>query len=221
MNRLTLRHAFALVLPVLIAAATAAHAQSPWPAGPSAAGTAAQSPWPADPSAAGTAVQAPWPASPPAADAAASPFDQPAAPFGQPQQQEPPCLKAFAPLRDDAAKKAHAIQQASARKASAQEACGLFNIFVAAELKMIKYAQANAAGCGIPAQAINEMKSSHEQAIQIRTKVCQAAKMQRQGPPGPSLGDALGASQVPDASNVKPGRGTFDTLTGTPLGNAK
>ena len=36
---------------------------------------------------------------------------------------------------------------------------------------------------------------------------------------GPSLSDVLGGSAVPDANNIKTGRGTFDTLTGTPLGS--
>jgi hypothetical protein len=65
------------------------------------------------------------------------------------------------------------------------------------------------------------MKAGHKKAVEIRSKVCQAAKMQQQAPAGPSLGDALGTSQVPSASNVKPGRGTFDTLTGTPLGTSR
>jgi hypothetical protein len=203
--RLTLRHAFALALPVLIAAGAAAHAQaqSPWPASPPAggdAGSTAQPPWPNGAAAGGTA--------PP--------------PFGQSQQQEvPPCLKAFIPLRDDTAKKGEAIQHASARKATPLEACALFNSFIAAESKMMNYAQANAANCGIPPQAIVEMKAGHKKAVEIRSKVCQAAKMQQQAPTGPSLSDALGASQVPSASNVKPGRGTFDTLTGTPLGTTR
>jgi hypothetical protein len=36
-------------------------------------------------------------------------------------------------------------------------------------------------------------------------------------PAGPSLSDAL-TSPVPDANNIKTGRGTFDTLTGSPIG---
>ena len=52
---------------------------------------------------------------------------------------------------------------------------------------------------------------------EIRTKVCQvAAAPQRQQ--GPSLSDALSAP-VPDSNNIKTGRGTYDTLTGSPLGN--
>jgi hypothetical protein len=51
---------------------------------------------------------------------------------------------------------------------------------------------------------------------EVRTRVWQvaAAPVQQQGP---SLSDAL-TGPVPDSNNIKTGRGTFDTLTGTPLG---
>jgi len=113
------------------------------------------------------------------------------------------------------------IQAAGQRKQkpSAKEACGLFNAFTGAEVKMIKYATANAASCGIPAQIIENMKQSHAKSDEVRTRVCQVAA---QGPavgPGapPSLSDALSAP-VPDSANIKTGRGTYDTLTGNPLG---
>ena len=131
-------------------------------------------------------------------------------------------MKEFLPLRQDVEKRGLAIRAASERKATPQEACGLFNSFLTANVKMIKYAEKHAAQCGIPAQVVGEMKKGAEQAGQIRTKVCAAAKqIQQQGAAGaaPTLGDALGASQAPSASNVKRGGGTFDTLTGTPLGN--
>jgi hypothetical protein len=207
--RLVLVLTVGLALPVPIAAGAKAQTQSPWPnSPPDAGGAPALSP--SDRPAAGPPASSPFDR--PAGGAAVSPFERPQ------QSQEPPCVKAFTPLRDDTAKKAKALQDASARKAAASEACGLFNAFVAAETKMMKYAETNASSCGIPPQAIEELKKGHAQAVQIRAKVCQAAKMQQQQPAGPSLGDALGASQVPSVTNVKPGRGTFDTLTGTPLG---
>jgi hypothetical protein len=129
--------------------------------------------------------------------------------------QEPPCFKDFAPLRDDAQKKAMAIQAASKRKAPPQEACGLFNAFYAAEGKVLKFAEKNGTWCGIPPQAIKQMKENHAKTAEIRGRVCMAAKR----PAGPSLSDALNAPRVPNANNIKPGSGTFDTLTGTPLGN--
>ena len=154
----------------------------------------------------------------PSQQAPAQPFGAPSQPFGAPAQpQEPPCMKEFLPLRTEAEKKADAIRTASQRKTTPKEACGLFAALVVAEAKMVKFTIANAASCGIPLQVVDQMKNSHKQTTAMRSRICQAAA----NPPqqaGPSLGEALGTSRVPDASNVKPGRGTFDTLTGTPLG---
>ncbi len=139
-------------------------------------------------------------------------------PMAPPQpQQGPPCVAEFSKLRDDAQKKATAIRTASERKATAKEACALFNAFSAAEVKMIKYATDNSTWCGIPPQIVDAIKQGHVKTLGIRSKVCQAAAAPAQ-PAAPSLSDAL-AAPVPDANNIKTGRGTFDTLTGTPLGN--
>jgi hypothetical protein len=133
-----------------------------------------------------------------------------------PQQQEPPCVKDFGKLRDDAGKKASAIRAANERHASAQEACGLFKVFSAAEAKMLKYAVDNAAWCGIPPQVIDQIKQQHANTNGFRIKICQAAAAPPR-PTGPSLSDALNAP-ITDSNNIRTGRGTFDTLTGTPLG---
>lgn len=132
-------------------------------------------------------------------------------------QQEPPCVANFGKLRADAEKKAGAIKSASARRVPPREACQLFNVFLAAEAKMLKYAIDNSVWCGIPPQIIATLKQSHARTNEIRTKVCQVAA----APPpaaGPTLSDALNAPII-DSKDIKPGRGTFDTLTGTPLGN--
>ena len=132
-----------------------------------------------------------------------------------PAQQEPPCAAEFAKLRDDAEKKAGAIRAAGERKAPPREACQLFNAFVAAQLKMLKYASDNATWCGIPNQIVTSLKEGVAKTSEIRTKICQAAA----APPrsaSPSLSDAL-SGPVPDSNNIKTGRGTFDTLTGNPL----
>src|SRR5262245_60689894 len=95
--------------------------------------------------------------------------------FGPAPQQEPPCAADFAKLRDDAEKKALAIRAASERKASPKEACQLFNAFVTAQSKMLKYASDNAAWCGIPNQVTASIKEGITKTSEIRTKVCQAA----------------------------------------------
>ena len=132
-----------------------------------------------------------------------------------PPQQEAPCLKDFSQLRDDTEKKGLAIRAAGERKAPPQEACQLFNAFVAAQSKMLKYATDNAAWCGIPNQIMANLKEGIAKTSEIRTKVCQAAAAPPR-PAGPSLSDAL-SGPVPDSNNIKTGRGTIDTLTGNPL----
>lgn len=133
-----------------------------------------------------------------------------------PRPQEPPCLKAFAKLRDDAQHKGEAIAKASKRKATPQEACRLFSALSAAEAKMVKYAVENATWCGIPAQAVAQMKQGHAKANEMRVKICRIAAAPR-APSGPTLSDALGGG-IPDANNIKTGHGTYDTLTGAPIG---
>ena len=130
-------------------------------------------------------------------------------------QQEPPCIKDFGKLREEAEKKAMAIRAAGERKATPKEACQLFNAFVAAQSKMLKYATDNATWCGIPNQVVSDLKGGITKTSEIRTRVCQAAAAP-QRPAGPSSSDAL-SGPVPDSNNIKTGRGTFDTLTGNPL----
>jgi hypothetical protein len=134
------------------------------------------------------------------------------------QQQEPPCMKDFTKLRGDTENRAKAIQAANSRHANPKEACGLFNAFIAAEGKMLKYAEANATWCGIPPQVIDNIKKSHAQAGALRDRVCEAAaNMERAAPRAPTLSDAL-SQPIPDSKNIRTGPGTFDTLTGNPLG---
>jgi hypothetical protein len=134
----------------------------------------------------------------------------------QQQQQEPPCFKDFVKLRTDTETKAKALKAAGDRHAPPAEACKLFNVFLAAEAKMIKYVEENGTWCGIPPQVLQQMKGGHSKAGAVRTKVCEAAA---RGPVlrAPTLSDALGTNLTPNANNVKTGRGTYDTLTGSPL----
>ena len=84
-------------------------------------------------------------------------------------------------LRDVTAKKAAAIRSASENHATPREACQLFNAFLAAEAKMLKYAVDNSLWCGIPPQIIQNLKQSHAKTSEIRTKVCQVAAAFNQG----------------------------------------
>jgi hypothetical protein len=133
-------------------------------------------------------------------------------------QQEAPCVAEFMRLRGDTDKKGRALRAASERHASTKEACGLFTTFTTSEGKLLKYATDNAQWCGIPKEILGQIKQSHDRAMEMRTRVCAAAAQPQMQPHAPTLSDALGAP-VTDSSNIKTGRGTFDTLTGTPLGS--
>jgi hypothetical protein len=137
-------------------------------------------------------------------------------PFAAPPQQMPPCVAEFTKLRNDAEKKGHAIQKASEQKASPKEACHLFTVFAAAEAKMIKYAVDNKTSCGVPDEVIKQLKAGHNRTTDIRTKICKVAEAPPR-PAGPTLSDTL-SSPIPNANNIRSGGGTFDTLTGSPLG---
>jgi hypothetical protein len=136
----------------------------------------------------------------------------PPRPAAPPPGAQPPevCLK-FAPVREQAEKDGGAIKAASDRKATREEICSLFNRFVASESKMVNFLVTNQKVCGVPPDAIKHVRTQHARSQQIRKQVCSA------GPAaGPSLSDALGSPIVTDTP-PKPGRGTFDTLTGSPL----
>jgi hypothetical protein len=140
----------------------------------------------------------------------------PANPAMPPQQGGmPPCFQEFVPLQQEAQKRANVLQEASKKKASPAEACVLFNRFTEAEAKVVKFVTANQANCQIPPDAVKALKTNHAKSMEMRSRVCEAAKG---GPKaaGPSLSDALGIrTPLPDDS--KPRSGTFDTLTGNAL----
>lgn len=135
---------------------------------------------------------------------------------------QPACMRDFVAIRQNAEKAAAALKAANERKPPLSEACKLFNQFVSAELKMLKFMETNNVWCGIPPQAIQQVKTNHAQVLQVRKRVCDAAKAQASGggpAPLPSLSDALGTTRVPSATTTttKSGGGAFDTLTGNPL----
>ena len=97
------------------------------------------------------------------------------------------CEEEFRPLREDAEKKGQLIKAAAARHATPQEACRLIGAYVAAEVKMIAYVEANAAKCRIPDRIANQLKAGHANTEQMHRKVCDVARQAgKQGAAGPS-----------------------------------
>jgi len=136
--------------------------------------------------------------------------------FGGPPQAPPQACQDLISLRNTAEKQAKAIEEASKRKATAQEACKLFKAFLATESKMIKGLQEHMTTCGVPQQVIQQAKAGHDKYTQIGNNVCEAAA-QAGRPAGPSLSDALGTPLTVPENSGNRGVGTFDTLTGNAL----
>jgi len=131
--------------------------------------------------------------------------------------QQPPCMDTFMPLRQEAEKRAGVIRAAIEKKAQPPELCGAFKEFTNAEAKVVKFAETNSVWCGVPPEAVKAMKANYAKSVKIKDQVCNGARPGASAPPPPSLSDALTQSRMPDATNSKAGRGTFDTLTGNPL----
>ena len=86
------------------------------------------------------------------------------------------CMKGFVPLREEAEKRGKMIKAASERKAPPDEACKLIGNFGEAEVKMIKYVEANATKCGIPPQIGDQLKNGHKNTEAMQEKVCGVAQ---------------------------------------------
>lgn len=185
----------------LLPASQAAAQMLPWPTdAPQAAPQAAA---PASPRPAPT--MSPMGAGPPPQ---ASPFDG-----GGGGGAMPPCFAEFAKLREEVQKKGLAAKAAGQRKVGREEMCKHISAYSAAELKWVKYTEANVASCGIPVQVVNQMKEVHGHTEQTKEKICVAGPAA--GPP--SLSDALGTTRLPAQEAAKTGSGTFDTLTGSAI----
>jgi hypothetical protein len=141
----------------------------------------------------------------------------PGSPFGAPQQPPPACQELLS-FREEAGRHGQALQEASKKKVGPEQLCKLFKLFLAAEGKMIKGLEERQAMCGVPAEAIKQVKAGHSHASTMGKQVCDAAAAGPR-PAGPSLSEVLGSTPVvPDpSSGTKRGAGTFDTLEGSPL----
>jgi hypothetical protein len=137
------------------------------------------------------------------------------------EQEE--CMAKFAPLRADAEKRAKMIQSASARKATAQEACTLIKAYVAAEKKVVDYVTTKQTACGIPSEIPTQLKGNQSKSQEMMKQVCAAAANQAQGGGGgpaaaPSLSEVLGTSNASAETRTVPkGGSTFDTINGNVL----
>src|SRR5262249_48728112 len=77
------------------------------------------------------------------------------------------------------------IKAASDRHAPPEEACKLIGAYSVAEVKMMQYVEANAAGCGIPESMTEQLRVGHKNTEGLLQKVCSIAEqVKTRGSPG-------------------------------------
>jgi hypothetical protein len=186
MNTVTLRRALPILVALAIWPVPTLAQMSPAPMGGT-MGAPMGAPIGAGPT--GAAPGAPWPGNP------------------------PPCVAEFMRLRDSVQKAGLAAKTGRDKNASREEMCKLIENFASAEEKWVRYTETNSASCGIPAEAVKQIKGNHAHTVLIRKQICSA------GPaPGtvvPTLSDALGTNAP--TIEAKKGKSSFETLTGNPL----
>ncbi len=107
----------------------------------------------------------PSPRDPPAADTlAAWPGESGAPPAGTPplmSDPRPACMVEFARLRGELEAKGREVRAARQRHAPRDEMCGYITTYADAEATWVRFAEAGAQTCGIPAQFVNQLKRVH------------------------------------------------------------
>jgi hypothetical protein len=104
---------------------------------------------------------------------------------GVPDTDPPACTDGFLRLRQDAEIKGKLIEAASDRHAPPDESCKVIGSYSEAEVKIIKYVEANAAKCGIPVQVADQLKAGHKNTEGLLQKVCGIAeRIKARGAPG-------------------------------------
>ena len=214
--------AAALGLALAATVTSGALAQSPWPASPQQAPAAQGSPGQGAP-----AQSAPWPSTSPQ-PAQGAPWPSSAAPqqsgfpsgsgssvFGSPQPQPAGQCANFPKLRDDAAQKANVVQETGKKHGDRAAMCAAVTRFFEAEQKVVKFLEDNKTACGVPNDAVQQAKVIHGNTQKFKDTVCAEGPK----PKIPTLSDAITTTPVDTPKNTKTGPGTFNTLTGNPLGN--
>ncbi|WP_298260863.1 hypothetical protein [Bradyrhizobium sp.] len=100
------------------------------------------------------------------------------------------CANDYGTLHDEAVRRGALIRAASARHASARQACKLLDEFMAAEMKMLDFVQAESAKCGIPSNIADQLNRVHKKTETMRERVCSSADPpQKRWPDGTQIND--------------------------------
>lgn len=144
----------------------------------------------------------------------------PTRPAGPSPEDIAVCQTQVTKLRTDLETRNGALRKAADRKRPPTELCPLFRNFVSSQQKFYDYLTANKTKCGVPGEAINDLKSNLTQVASIRDKVCEVAAA---GPPpgagGPPPQGAIsqGLGLTSGLPTTSPKGGVFDTLGGDAL----
>jgi hypothetical protein len=218
------------ILPVgIVLWASAAAAQAPWPAQqpqqqqqawPGQQQPQGQAAWPSSPAQASQQGGAPWPDQHAAAGAPPPLMGGPGmSPMGGGGGGgAPPCFTEFTKLRTEVEKRGAAAKAANERHAQREEFCKVITALAVAADKWAKFTEKEAKGCGIPGDAVTQIKGESEHLGKIKTQVCSAGPAAAAGPP--SLSEALGTDRMPidDGNKATAKRGgVLDSMTGAPI----
>jgi hypothetical protein len=126
----------------------------------------------------------------------------------------------FTRLQAETDKRAKAAKAAGERKVKREEMCKLLQAFEGAIGKWAKYVKDNSSKCGIPSEVSDQLSKGHENIAKTAKQVCDSGALGAAAKrPPPTLSDALGTTRIPTAETSRNAvTGTFNTLTGTPLG---
>jgi len=136
----------------------------------------------------------------------------------QQQQQVPPCVAKFIPLREEMENRLTVVKATLAKKpANPAEACAQLTKLNQSQQALVKFLQQNAnpTTCPFPPELLANLKNSQANAQEVRKQACAAAA----GPPRgaePTLSDALSPPPV-TKETTKTGGGTLDSLFGNPI----
>jgi hypothetical protein len=100
-----------------------------------------------------------------------------AGPSDPPQTQWRPtaaqvCQYDLASIRQELEKQAKAATTGSETKATREEKCKLVTAYANAEANWIKYVDDNMVTCGIPTQAVEQLRSAHTRTLDTAKKLC-------------------------------------------------
>src|SRR5262245_19834250 len=102
--------------------------------------------------------------------------------------------------------------------------CSAISGIHTAQVKWTKYTQDNASRCGIPPEAVKQLRQGQDNLAKLRKSVCSGGAPTAAAAGPPRLSDALGTAGLPASTTTggntdepKKRGGVLDNMTGTPI----